>query len=256
MLRLQAENLSASGIAHGFFGCTGGASTGLFASLNCGPGSGDDIDAVAENRRRALGELSGGATAELLTLYQVHGRETVTVANPWPFSERPKADAMVTNVSGLALGILTADCAPVLLADAKARVIGAAHAGWKGALAGVTDSVIEAMESLGAARARIAAAIGPCITQPNYEVGPELAAAFVGADPANAQFFRPSDRSDHFRFDLAGYVARRLRAAGIANVETIAACTYAREQDFYSFRRATHHGEKDYGRQLSAILLK
>jgi YfiH family protein len=256
MLRLQAEILTAPGVVHGFFGRTGGVSSGVFASLNCGPGSGDDLNAVRENRRRALQELSGGARAELLTLYQVHGRETVTVGKPWPFSERPKADAMVTNVPGLVLGILTADCAPVLLADAKARVIGAAHAGWKGALADVTDSVIEAMEQLGAARTRIAAAIGPCITQSNYEVGPELVAAFNHADPANAQFFRPSARADHFRFDLPGYVASRLRSAGIVNVETVAACTYAREDEFYSFRRATHRGETDYGRQLSAILLK
>jgi YfiH family protein len=256
MLCLQAETLSASRIAHGFFGRTGGVSTGIFASLNCGPGSGDDLDAVTENRRRALTSLSGDTTTELLTLYQVHGREAVTVSKAWAFSERPKGDAMVTNTPGVALGILTADCAPVLLADPDAGVIGAAHAGWKGALAGVTDSVIQAMEQLGAERSRIAAAIGPCIAQENYEVGPELATAFTSADAGNAQFFRPSDKAGHFRFDLAGYVAMRLRAAGLRNVETIAACTYAQEDTFYSYRRATHRGEKDYGRQLSAILLK
>lgn len=248
--------LEAPTTAHGFFGRTGGVSTGIFASLNCGPGSGDDLDAVTENRKRALNELSSGAPAELLTLYQVHGRECVMVSSAWANSERPKADAMATNVRGLALGILTADCAPVLLADAEAGVIGAAHAGWKGALAGVTDSVIEAMERLGATRMRIAAAIGPCISQANYEVGPEMAAAFTNADPAHARFFVSSDRADRFRFDLQGYVAMRLRAARLENVETIGACPYAQENEFYSYRRATHRGEKDYGRQLSAIVLK
>lgn len=256
MLILKSDNLStASTIAHSFFGRTGGVSTGVFASLNCGPGSGDDLDAVTENRNRALRQLSGGAPADLLTLYQVHGRETVLVSKPWALSERPKADAMVTNLPGLALGILTADCAPVLLADVEAGVIAAAHAGWKGALAGVIESATRGMETLGADRARIAAAIGPCIAQANYEVSDEFRRTFTTADAETALFFRPSDRVDHWRFDLPGYVEARLRAAGVPRVESIAACTYAREQDFFSFRRATHRGEKDYGRQLSAILL-
>jgi YfiH family protein len=251
----RAQSLERGSIAHGFFGRTGGVSTGIFASLNCGPGSGDDLDAVAENRRRALRELSPAPNAQLLTMYQIHGAEAVVVTAPWEMDARPKADAMVTNVPGLALGILTADCAPVLLADAEAGVIGAAHAGWKGALAGVIESAIRAMETLSADRARIAAAIGPSITQANYEVSDEFRRTFTAADAETARFFHPGDRPEHWRFDLPGYVEARLRAAGVASVEPIAACTYAREQDFYSFRRATHRGEKDYGRQLSAILL-
>jgi polyphenol oxidase len=255
MIILRSQNLSSNGIAHGFFGRTGGVSTGVFASLNCGPGSGDDLELVAENRSRALRQLSGGAAADLLTLYQVHGREAVVVSKSWALSERPKADAMVTDLPGLALGILTADCAPVLLADAEAKVIGAAHAGWKGALAGVLESAIRAMETLGADRARIAAAIGPCISQANYEVSGEFRRTFTTADAETARFFCPSDRADHWRFDLLAYVEARLLAAGVARGESTSACTYAREQDFFSFRRATHRGEKDYGRQLSAILL-
>ena len=252
MLSLTAGNLSnATGIAHGFFGRTGGVSTGIFASLNCGPGSGDDPVAVRENRARASQMLN----ADLVTLYQVHSNRAVTVTAPWAMDERPKGDAMVTNVAGIALGILTADCAPVLFADASAGVIAAAHAGWKGALSGVLESAIAAMEELGAARARIAAAIGPCISQANYEVGPEFRARFAEADPANARFFIASDRAGHFRFDLEGYAAARLAAAGLENVGRLSACTYARQDDFFSYRRATHRGETGYGRQLSAIAL-
>jgi polyphenol oxidase len=256
MLILKSKSLSALPLVRqGFFGRTGGVSTGIFASLNCGPGSGDDLDAVAENRRRALRELSSAPKARLLTVYQVHGAEAVVVTAPWATDSRPRADAMVTKVPGLALGILTADCAPVLLADAEAGVIGAAHAGWKGALAGVTESAIRAMESLGANRARIAAAIGPCIAQVSYEVSDDFFHTFTAADAENARFFHASDRRDHWRFDLPGYVEARLRDSGIESIETVAACTYAQEAEFYSFRRATHRGETDYGRQLSAILL-
>jgi purine-nucleoside/S-methyl-5'-thioadenosine phosphorylase / adenosine deaminase len=235
MLILRSPDLD---MPHGFFGRSGGVSEGIFASLNCGPGSGDAREAVLENRRRAADALAPRAT--LLTLYQVHNAEAVVVTAPWDAG--PKADAMATNVPGLALGILTADCAPVLFADAEARVIGAAHAGWKGALAGVTDAAIGAMERLGARRARIAAAIGPCIAQASYEVGPEFAPRF-GAFVAERHF------------DLEGYVAKRLADAGIARVARLSADTYAREADFFSYRRATHRGEKDYGRQLSAIVL-
>jgi len=255
MLILRSNKLQGQRIAHGFFGRTGGVSDGIFASLNCGPGSGDERDKVSENRRRALAGLSNDANAKLLTLYQVHSAEAVIVTEPWEIGKGPHADAMATNVPGLALGILTADCAPILLADAKAGVIGAAHAGWKGAVSGVTESAIAAMEQLGADRTRIAAAIGPCISQANYEVGPEFLARFRDADPANAGFFMPSDRPDHWRFDLQGYVTARLETAGIAQVESIKSCTYADEASFFSFRRTTHRGEKDYGRQLSAILL-
>jgi YfiH family protein len=254
MLILHADNLADAFIAHGFFGRRGGVSTGIFASLNCGPGSGDERGKVVENRRRAVESLQPGAT--LLTLYQIHSPKPVIVIEPWEIGGAPQADAMATNVPGLALGILTADCAPLLLADAETKVIGAAHAGWKGALSGVIEAAIAAMESLGARRERITAAVGPCISQANYEVGPEFEARFRDADPANTKFFEPSTKPGHWRFDLPGFAAARLEAAGVANAATVSACTYARDGDFFSFRRATHRGETDYGRQLSAILLK
>jgi purine-nucleoside/S-methyl-5'-thioadenosine phosphorylase / adenosine deaminase len=253
MILLRAENLCRQPeIAHSFFGRTGGVSKGIFASLNCGPGSTDYRPDVLENRRRvehALGDIP------LFTLSQAHGTTAVTVKKPWPITGAPEADAMVTKMPGIALGILTADCAPVLLADVTARVVGGAHAGWKGALAGVTDAAIVAMEKLGAERSRIVAAIGPSIGPTNYEVGPELFARFAEADSSNKDFFAPSDRADHFRFDLQSYVARRLERARIGDVERLLACTYAEEKTFFSFRRATHRGEADYGRQVSAILL-
>lgn len=251
MLKLTAPNLSqASGIAHGFFGRQGGVSEGIFASLNCGPGSGDVREHVSENRNRVLKALGG---EKLLTLYQIHSPNAIVASDPW--EQGPQADALATNVPGLMLGILTADCAPVLFADSTAGVIGAAHAGWKGAFTGVIDSVLERMESLGAERARISAAIGPCISQPNYEVGPEFIARFAEANAGNTRFFVPSGKADHWRFDLEGYVVHRLREAGLTNIEPLSTCTYAREGDFFSFRRATHRAEKDYGRQVSAIVL-
>jgi len=252
VLKLTASNLSqSSGVAHGFFGRQGGASEGIFASLNCGPGSGDVREHVSENRARVLKTLGGD---KLLTLYQIHSPNAVVANEPW--EQGPQADAMATNVPGLALGILTADCAPVLFADSAARVIGAAHAGWKGALTGVIGSVLEKMESLGADRARISAAIGPCISQDNYEVGPEFIARFTDADKDYSRFFVPSDKAGHWRFDLEAYVVHRLQEAGLTNIEPLSACTYAREGDFFSFRRATHRAEKDYGRQVSAVVLR
>jgi YfiH family protein len=252
VLKLTASNLSqSSGVAHGFFGRQGGVSEGIFASLNCGPGSGDAREHVSENRARVLKTLGGD---KLLTLYQIHSPNAVVANEPW--EQGPQADAMVTNVPGLALGILTADCAPVLFADSAARVIGAAHAGWKGALTGVIGSVLEKMESLGADRARISAAIGPCISQDNYEVGPEFIARFTDADKDYSRFFVPSDKAGHWRFDLEAYVVHRLQEAGLTNIEPLSACTYAREGDFFSFRRATHRAEKDYGRQVSAVVLR
>jgi polyphenol oxidase len=248
MLILRVKNLSA--VAHGFFGRQGGVSTGIFASLNCGPGSGDDRQSIIENRCRVIAKLGGG---KLATLHQIHSPNVVTVTEAWEMGQGPQADAMATNAPGIALGILTADCAPVLFADAESRIIGAAHAGWKGAISGVIESTLEAMEKLGAARARIAAAIGPCISQKNYEVGPEFRARFLDADSGNARFFIPIP--DHFHFDLEGYTAARLAAAGIGNIERLSACTYARTDDFFSFRRATHRKEGDYGRQVSAIML-
>ena len=253
MLILRAKNLALPHVAHGFFGRQGGVSEGIYASLNCGPGSSDDRAKVIENRRRAMATF--GAGIPLVTLYQIHSATAVTVTAPWEIGEAPQADAMVTNVQGIALGILTADCAPVLLADAEAGVIGAAHAGWKGALEGVTTSTITAMEKLGAVRSRMTAAIGPCISQASYEVDGEFRARFIEADSTNARFFTPSSREGHFRFDLESYVAMRLEDAGVTNVERLSACTYARPRDFFSFRRATHQGETDYGRELSAIVL-
>lgn len=252
MLKLQAPSFSQlPGISHGFSGRQGGVSEGIFASLNCGPGSGDLLEHVIENRARVLKALGG---EKLLTLYQIHSPNAVIATEPW--EQGLQADAMATDKPGLALGILTADCAPVLFADSNARIIGAAHAGWKGALTGVIDSVLEKMESLGADRRRISAAIGPCISQTNYEVGPEFIARFAEAAADNTRFFVPSDKPDHWRFDLEGYAVHRLREAGVANIEPLSVCTYARESEFFSFRRATHRKEKDYGRQVSAIVLK
>ncbi|MEI9887408.1 MAG: peptidoglycan editing factor PgeF [Rhizomicrobium sp.] len=260
MLILRAATLELPGIAHGFFGRAGGVSGGLYASLNCGPGSGDPRPNVRENRRRVGERLGAGA---LVTLGQIHSPTVLTVTRPWRIGETaaddakhiPLGDAMVTATAGIALGILTADCAPVLFADPGARVIGAAHAGWKGALGGVLEATLAAMEALGAQRQNVVAAIGPCISQANYEVGPEFHARFVGEDASHAQFFLPSDRADHHRFDLEGFAAARLMGAGVDRIERLSACTYAREADFFSFRRATHRGEKDYGREISAIVL-
>ena len=233
----------------------GGAAcpSGIFASLNCGPGSGDDR--AARDRKPPPRRRGAGAGRGLVTVHQIHSGTAVTVDAPWALGQGPQADAMATDRPGIALGILTADCAPVLFADPEARVIGAAHAGWKGALGGVVEAVLAAMEGLGAARGRIPAAIGPCISQANYEVGAEFRARFCAAAAKNAQYFIASDRPAHFRFDLEGYAAARLAASGVADVGRLSACTYAREADFFSFRRTTHRSERDYGRQISAIAL-
>jgi YfiH family protein len=191
----------------------------------------------------------------LLTCYQVHSPKAVVAVAPWGADARPRADAIVTTVAGLAIGVSTADCGPVLFADTQARVIGAAHAGWRGALAGVTDETIAAMERLGAARERMVAAVGPMIRQPNYETGTDVWDRFIAADPANARFFRPSPRERHFMFDLAGYVVTRLAAARIGTIEDVDACTYADADKFFSYRRMTHRGEVDYGRHVNAIVL-
>jgi YfiH family protein len=251
MLVLTAPTLAGlPGIAHGFFGRAGGVSNGLYESLNCGPGSSDEPQSVAENRRRA--KMTLGAP-ELNTLYQVHSAKAVIVDRPW--SGPPQADAMVTREKGIALGILSADCAPILFADAEAQVIGAAHAGWKGALSGIVESAISALEQLGARRTRIAAAIGPCISQANYEVTDDFRARFVEAEAANVRLFAPGLRAGHHQFDLEAFVAQRLKNAGVDNVSRLSRCTYAHEAEFFSFRRATHRGEKDYGREISAIVL-
>jgi polyphenol oxidase len=243
------------GVRHGFFGREGGVSDGLYASLNCGFGSGDDLAKVAENRARAARAL-GATGGTLVTCYQVHSPDVVTVDRPWRREANPKADGMATRTPGVALGILTADCAPVLFADPEAGVIGAAHAGWRGALGGVLEATLAAMKQLGAARARIRAAIGPCIAQASYEVGPEFPAAFLAEDTANARFFTPSRRAGHHMFDLGGYVERRLGRAGLAAIGRAAHDTAAEADRFFSYRRACLRGETDYGRELSAIVLE
>lgn len=238
-------------VPHGFAGRRGGISTGAFASLNVGTGSGEDEAIVMANRRRATDAVLNGAP--LASVYQVHGRTCITTDRAWPMDERPQADALVTATPGLVLGILTADCVPVLFADAGAGVVGAAHAGWKGALAGVTDATIEAMEALGARRESIVAAIGPCIARVSYEVDAPLRDAVCGDDPANERFFADGRRAERWQFDLEAYVAHRLAAAGVTRVDMLGLDTYARDTDFFSFRRATHRGEPSYGRQISMI---
>ncbi|WP_425228036.1 peptidoglycan editing factor PgeF [Sphingomonas sp.] len=237
-------------LPHGFLGRSGGVSTGACASLNCGLGAGDDPAAVARNRRRAAAAVLPGAA--LAGAWQVHGCDVATVREPWSDADRPRADALVTDRPGVLLGILTADCAPVLFADAQAGVAGAAHAGWKGALAGVTDATVEAMAALGADRSRIAAAIGPCIARASYEVDDAFRRRFEEADRENERFFADA-APGHHRFDLEAYVAHRLAVAGIARVEALGLDTYASADRFFSYRRATHRGEPTYGRQLSVI---
>jgi YfiH family protein len=249
---LQAPALAAlDGIAHGFFTRHGGVSKGLYATLNCGVGSRDDRTAVGENRARATAHL--GARA-LLSPYQVHGTTVLVVNEPWS-GDRPKADALVTTTPGLAIGVLTADCAPILFADPAARVVGAAHAGWRGALAGIAAETIKGMEGLGAKRGRIGAAVGPCIGLEAYEVGPEFEAAFLAQDAGNARFFARRGPGERPHFDLAGYVVHTLRECGVADVVSLNACTYASSEDFFSYRRSRVQDESDYGRQISAIVL-
>ncbi|HMM14554.1 MAG TPA: peptidoglycan editing factor PgeF [Parvibaculum sp.] len=242
-------------VRHGFFTREGGVSTGIYATLNCGYGSNDDPGAVRENRARVARAL-GSEPESLLTVYQVHSASVIRVTSLWEHGSAPQADAMVTDEPLIALGILTADCAPVLFADEKARVIGAAHAGWKGALTGVLEATVEAMSVLGAHRSRIVAAIGPCISRDAYEVGPEFRERFIEAARANERWFIPSSREGHFMFDLPAFVAARLEEAGVGAVATLGLCTYADEKRFFSYRRTTHRGESDYGRQISAIALR
>ena len=236
-----------NGLAHGFLGRRGGVSQGTIVGLNVGHGAEDDSEAVAENRRRAVAAVLPGA--RLATGYQVHSPDAVEVREPWPHDERPRADAMVTARPGLLLGVVTADCAPVLLADAEAGVIGAAHAGWRGAHGGVLENTVAAMERLGARAGRIAAAIGPAIAQPSYEVDSRFRDNFTAGDE---QYFAPG-REGRWQFDLEGYAAARLRAAGVATVDALGLDTYADETRFFSYRRATHRGEPTYGRQFSLI---
>jgi YfiH family protein len=250
----ESELLVSPGVVHGFFTRQGGVSKDIYAGLNCGPGSNDNKKDIRENRRRAAAAL-GFAVDHLCTLYQVHSNTVLTVNKPWVTAPLD-ADAMVSKTPGLLLGILTADCAPVLFSDAQAGVIGAAHAGWKGAMGGVLENTIDVMMSLGAKRETIAAAVGPCIGQQSYEVGAEFAANFFEKDETSRPFFIPGPREGHPLFHLEGYVVDRLKRAGLQHIEASAMDTAADAAQFFSYRRKTLRGERDYGRQLSAIGLK
>lgn len=252
---LMSQTLELPGVRHGFFTREGGVSTGIYASLNCGPGSHDDSHAVAQNRlhtAQALG-LNG---AKLVTCHQIHSPTTVRVDVPWDQSQAPKADAMVTNQPGLILGILTADCAPVLFADVEASVVGAAHAGWKGAAGGVLQATVSQMIELGAKKENIHAAVGPCIHQSSYEVGAQMRLQVISRSAWADWCFERSSRPDHYQFDLPSYVSGELQRLDLGKVEVIDCDTYSDEQRFFSYRRTTHRGEGDYGRQISVIGLE
>ncbi len=252
---LKAENLKdAFGVRHGFFTRNGGVSKGNFASLNGGLWNGDEENAVLENRRLAALYLEA-EPEKALSCEQVHSPDVVTVTEAWEPPQSPKADAMVTRARGLVLVVLTADCVPVLFADEKAGVIGAAHAGWRGAISGVIENTLTAMEALGAQRRNVRAALGPCIAQNSYEVGPEFPAPFLAEKPDFQRFFRPSFKSGHYMFDLPGYVMEKLRLAGVGMIEPPPGDTCADEERFFSYRRNFLRGEKGVGSLISAIVL-
>ena len=253
-LMLQSALLSIPGVRHAFFTREGGVSDGFYASLNAGLGSRDAPERVAENRARMAGAL-GVAPDRLVTAYQVHSPNVVVATAPWSRADAPRADAVVTRVPGFAVGVTTAECGPLLLADREAGVIGAAHAGWRGALTGVAEAAVEAMEQLGAARRRIVVALGPMIRQPNYEVGPDFVARFASEDPGSDRFFVPGARDGHAMFDLPGYITARLKRAEVGRIEDLGHCTYGDPARFFSYRRSTHRAEADYGRHISAIAL-
>jgi YfiH family protein len=253
-MKLESPLLSAvPGLRHAFFSRHGGVSNGVYAGLNGGIGSNDDPANVTENRRR-MAEQIGVSPERLLTAYQVHSPEVVVAAAPWDMGSRPRADAIVTRTAGLAIGITAADCGPILLVDPNRRVIGAAHAGWKGALTGIVESTLQAMEKLGAERLNIVAAIGPLIRQHSYEVGGEFVERFIETDAENALFFLPAAREGHAMFDLAGFIRRRLENAGVLVIDDIGIDTYSDER-FFSYRRSVHRQEADYGRHVHAIAL-
>lgn len=252
---MNLEIITASaldGIRHGFFTRKGGASSGVYAGLNCGGGSDDQADAVAMNRARMAAAM-GAEPVDIAGVHQVHSPDVVTVTEPQT-GDRPKADGLVTNTPGIVLTVLTADCEPVLFADREAGVVGAAHAGWRGAIEGVLEATVDAMVALGATRENIHAVIGPTISQPNYEVGPEFMERFMDEDPENGRFFAggPGDR---VQFDLPAFGLHRLREAGVGHAEWTRHCTYADPARFYSYRRSVHRNEADYGRLISAIRL-
>jgi polyphenol oxidase len=251
---LTAESLRIPGVSHGFFTRLGGVSQGVYASLNGGVGSRDLSEAVTENRAR-IGAALGAAPERLAVPFQIHSPNAVAITELWPESSRPRCDALVTATPGLALGVTGADCGMILFADQRARVIGAAHAGWKGALTGVVDATVTAMERLGARRNDIVAALGPCIGYRSYEVGPEFVATFGGAGDDTARYFAPSRRAGHSMFDLNAYIGERAERAGVGGFEDLRLDTYADERRFFSYRRATHRKELDYGRLLSVIVM-
>jgi YfiH family protein len=253
-MMVRAKALTLPGIRHAFFTREGGVSGDVYRSLNGGTGSHDSATDVAENRARMAASL-GVTPTRFLTAYQVHSPQVVAVDTPWTSDARPRADAIVTRTPALAIGVTTADCGPILFADPQARVIGAAHAGWRGALTGVVEATVAAMEQLGAARGQIRAALGPMIRQANYEVGPDLIDRFAAEDPTSKPFFGAASRAGHAQFDLGGYVAARLRRAGVGQIEDLGLCTYADPALFYSYRRATHRAENDYGRHVNAIAI-
>jgi YfiH family protein len=250
---INATNLSHPGVRHAFFTREGGVSSGVYASLNGGTGSRDDPEKVRENRARMAATL-GVSPERFLVPFQIHSADAIVVTEPWQ-GVRPRCDGIVTNVPGLALGITGADCGVLLFSDAKAGVIAAAHAGWKGALTGVIEATVRQMEKLGTRRSDIAVALGPTIGARSYEVGPEFLARFVEAAPEYARFFTPSDRDGHAYFDLPGFIAMRTRQANVGSFEDLALDTYADEERFFSYRRRTHRGEPDYGRLIAAITL-
>ena len=245
---------SVPGLRHAFFTREGGVSDGIYESLNAGIGSHDDPARVAENRKR-MAQRMGVTAAHFLSVHQTHSPDVVVASGPWPGGPRPRADAIVTRSEGLAIGASAADCGPILLADPTARVIGAAHAGWKGALTGIVEATVGAMEKLGADRNGIIAAIGPLIRQPSYEVGGEFVERFIEADAENGVFFIPAAREGHAMFDLAGYIRMRLENAGVLMIDDIGVDTYSDER-FYSYRRSVHRNEPDYGRHVHAIALE
>ncbi|MBT3332623.1 MAG: peptidoglycan editing factor PgeF [Rhodospirillaceae bacterium] len=248
------DALSNDTISHGFFTRQGGGSEGIYGGLNCGYGSNDEAAVVMANRTQVANTLRVASDA-LITVHQHHSADVVATKHTWHPTVAPKGDAMVTATPGLALGILTADCAPVLFADAKAGVIGAAHAGWRGALSGVLEATVQAMVDLGARRDGISAVVGPCIAQVSYEVGAEFHATFVAEDAGYANFFTASPKAGHFQFDLAGFVMNRLSSLGLGQSHDLALDTYADDDLFYSYRRTCHRDEPDYGRQIAAIAL-
>ena len=255
MMRLQSDALAALlHVRHAFFTREGGVSEGVYASLNGGQGSADDPARVAENRRRMAAALRA-TDDQLVTCYQIHSADAVIATAPWTRAHAPRADAIVTAVPGLAIGVSVADCGPVLFADTEARVVGAAHAGWKGALTGILEATVARMEELGAERARIVAAIGPLIRQSSYEVGPEFVSRFRAEDPMNIRYFAPGERSGHAMFDLPGYIRLRLSKLGIGAIDDLCCDTYSEENYFFSYRRSVHRHEPDYGRLIAAIAI-